>query len=286
MSYSREKALKKLEELQQRRANSVKKDFYSVKPGPNNVRVLSNWKGEPDGDFFRETAYHKNLGPDRDKQAVCLIREGGDFCPVCDYIKKLYSTKVREDAELAKSIKAQHRVLFNVVDLDDSSKGVQVWMTGSDILEQILGYDANPKYEDVTDPENGRNLVVNFTEKTKSKTGFNDYKVQPDPERSAISNPEWLMGMVDLDSIVKVTSVENMLELLGVESEDEKPETVPAQGRNLRPVELEKTIEPEKTVEAPVVAETKPVVPSPASSKASNIQELMAKLREQRGNKK
>ena len=278
MSYSRERALKKLEELQQRRAN-VKRDFFTVKSGPNNIRILPNWKGEPEGDFFRETAYHKNLGPEANKNAVCLVREGGEFCPVCDFIKKLYSTKNKEDGELAKSIRAQHRVLFNIVDLDDKTKNVQVWMTGTDILEQILGFDANPKYEDVTDAEHGRNLVVNFTESTKSKSGWNDYKVQPDPDRTVIENPEWLMQMVDLDAVVKVMTVDEMMALLGVEEEK------PAQAPPAHVAERKQTVPDQpapvtQTVAPP--AETKSAQPA---AKSSNIQELMARLREQRGSK-
>jgi hypothetical protein len=264
--------MKKLEELQQRRASGTRKEFYTVKSGPNNIRVMPNWKGEPDGDFFRETAYHKNLGPDRDKQVVCLIREGGDFCPICDFIKKLYSTKNKEDAELAKSIRAQQRVIFNIVNLDDTSKGVQIWMTGTDILEQILGFDANPKYEDVTDPENGRNLVVNFTEAKQSKTGWNDYKVQPDPDRTPVSDPELLLQMNDLDAIVKPTTVENMLELLGVE-----PDTKP----------LDKAAPPPTTFAPAPQPQTPATSAQPAQqpAKSSNIQELMARLRAERGSK-
>jgi hypothetical protein len=181
-------------------------------------------------------------------------------------------------------------VLFNVVDLDDHSKGVQVWMTGTDILEQILGFDANPKYEDVTDAEHGRNLVVNFTESSKSKSGWNDYKVQPDPDRTAIENPEWLMQMVDLDAIVKIMTVDEMMILLG--AEEEKPATTqPAQatGRKLNPVQEQP---------APVAQTAPPAAPAPVAqpaqvvetksapaAKSSNIQELMARLREQRGSK-
>ena len=324
MGYSREKALKKLEEMKQRR-EKMKKDFFNLKPGPNNVRILPNWNGETDGDFFRETSYHKNLGPDRDKNAVCLVREGGDYCPVCDFQKKLYATKNKEDAELAKSIRAQRRVLFNVVDLDAFNeakdfKGVQVWMTGTDILEQILGYDANPKYEDVTDPDSGRNLVVIYTEGAKTKSHYNEYQVQPDPERSQIANPEWLLQMIDLDAHVKLTSVEDMIELIGAEAE----ESAPPGARALRPIEQQPAAAQETktsskkacfgkhepsdvecqtckqdvacqeeknalkakatTVKEPQEVQ-KDISPS-AASKSTEIQSLMARLKAERGAKK
>ena len=49
-----------------------------------------------------------------------------------------------------------------------------------------------------------------MTEAKDSKTGWNDYAVQPDPERSVIAELEWLEQMTDLDSLVKTKSVEEI----------------------------------------------------------------------------
>jgi len=206
-----EKAQKKLDDLKSKR----KKDYWSPKPGKNSLRILPNWDGDPEGDFYRETGYHRKLGTARDKSVVCLLREGFDRCPVCEMVRELYKTKNAEDKELAKDVKVQTRILYNIIDLDDASKGVQVWMSGVDVLEQILAYCANPKYGWIPDPENGRNIDVVFTEGKNTKSGYNEYNIQPDPDRSVIADSEWLIQMVDLNSLVKLTPIEEVEVLLG-----------------------------------------------------------------------
>lgn len=220
-----EKYQKKLTELKSKRQ---RRDFWGAQPGPkpNRIRVLPNWNGEPLGDFYRETAYHRKLGTEADKSAVCLVKEGFERCPVCEMVRGLYKTKNKEDADLAKTIKSQVRVLYNMIDLDSPEKGVQVWMSGVDILEQLLAYCGNPKYGDLTDPERGRNIDLFMAKNTK--TGFNEYNVQPDPERTSINDPEWLGQMADLDALVKPMSVEELDALLkGLPVGEEKPEEKP-----------------------------------------------------------
>ena len=212
MAYSVERAKQKLADMKSRK--SAWKDYWGTKAGSNRIRILPNWLGEPDGDFFRETGYHRKLGSDRDKSTVCLIKEGMDRCPVCELVKELYKTKTKDDAELAKSIRAQTRILFNIVDLSDLEKGVQVWITGVDVLEQIIGFCANSLYGDITDPETGRNVTVVFTEGKNTKSGYNEYNIQPDPDRTPITDLSWLDQMIDLDGIVKPMSVENIEQLL------------------------------------------------------------------------
>ena len=243
-----EKAQKKLEELRSKRS---RKDYWSPKPGtkPNRIRVLPNWNGDPQGDFYRETARHNKLGTERDKSAVCLLREGFEKCPVCEMVRELYKTKEKDDADLAKTVKAQTRVYYNIIDLDNTEKGVQVWGSGVDALEQILAFCANPMYGDISDPENGRNISIVMTEGKNTKSGYNEYTVQPDPERTPLGNPEWILSMVDLDALVKPISYEELEALLMGRP---APAAVPVSGgaevkpaeEKLQPGKVEKADEP------------------------------------------
>jgi hypothetical protein len=215
-----ERAAKKLDELRKRQERR-KKDFYTVKPGLNHIRFLPNWTGDEEADFYRETAYHSKLGAERNKSAVCLREEGQDACPVCEMVQALWKTKRPEDIALAKEIKSYHRIAYNIVDLDDKEKGVQIWMSGIDVLTQLLGFCRNPKYGDVTDPINGRNVDVTLVKGSETKSGFNEYVVQPDPDRTSIENPDWLEKMVDLNTVVKPLSYEDLSKLLNDELPDE-----------------------------------------------------------------
>lgn len=237
---------RKLDELKQKR---LQKNYWQPKPGKNYIRLLPNWNLEPGGDFWRETGYHKNLGNSKDKSAVCLKREGHNSCPVCSMVNELWSTKDPQDIALAKEIKAYSRVYFNIVDLSDVAKGVQIWSAGTDVLEQILTFCANAKYGDLSDPKDGRNLELNFTEGKNSKSGFNSYSVQPNPDKTPISEPSWLENLVDLDTQVKPLSFEQLEALLLGKAIPADPET--------EPVETKPVTKPAETKPVEVKSETK-----------------------------
>lgn len=214
---------KKQAELKEKK---TRRDFWSPKEGPNEIRVLPHWTGDMEADFFYETAYHKELGPDKET-VICLKFERNEDCPICNIIGELYKTKSKDDAAWAKQIRMQRRVYWNIVDLKEKEKGAQVWMTGVDVLEQVLDYCSNIKYGDITDPKTGRNITLKFTDGKNTKSGWNDYNVQPDPDRTQIENPEWLEQMADLTTFIKITSVDKMLAILyGKEEngEEEKKE--------------------------------------------------------------
>lgn len=239
-----ERAQRKLDELRKRREGF--RNFWNPKPGKENyIRVLPNWELNLEDNFFYETAYHRNLGEKKDTSCPCLLAEGEKECPICEAVKGLWKTKNKEDIDLAKSIKATTRVYYNVIDLNDKKKGVQQWQTGVDVLEQLLGYCSNPKYGDVSDPEKGRNIVVVFTKGSDTKSGFNEYTVQPDPDRTQIDDLEWLGHLADLKSMVKVKPVEEMIALLyGEEPEKASTQAQPDAGKE------EKRQEPQAGVSA------------------------------------
>jgi hypothetical protein len=207
------KAQEKLDELKKKREGL--KNFWNPKPGKDNyIRILPHWTLDTDAAFYYKTAYHKNLGPGKYKRAVCLIAEGQESCPVCQVVKELWKTKNNEDAKLAKSIKAIIRVYYNIIDLNDKKKGVQVWQSGVEVLEQLLGFVTNEKYGDFTDPAKGRNIVLIFTEGKNTKSNFNEYAVQPDPDRTSIDDPQWLESLVDLSKIVKTLTYDELSNVL------------------------------------------------------------------------
>ena len=238
-----ELAQKRLDDLKKRKQRS---DFWRPTPGDNHVRFLPRWDGDYDGEMFRETAYHRNLGPDKDKSAVCLRHEGQEKCPVCEVIAELYKTKTDEDKEFARSIKAQTRAIFNIIDLDEPEKGPQIYMSGVDVMEQILRYVANPKYGAIDNPQTGRNCLLVYTEGKNTKSGFPDTNIQADPDTSPLQNMEWLEKLADLDAIVKAMSYDELHALLWGE-EVEKPVEKPAE----QPKEAEKEAEKPKTPPPP-----------------------------------
>lgn len=206
--------MKQKQEESRKRKASYGKEFWfpTEKKGGNNIRILPHWTGDLDADCYYETAYHKNIG-EENKSVVCVKMELKEQCVACDLVAELWKTKEKEDIAYAKKIKAQIRVYWNMVDLDDVEKGVQVWMTGSDVLDQVVDWCTNPKYGDITDPVHGRNCVLQFTAGEHTRSGYNEYKLMPDPSESMI-DVGLLENMTDLTTFIKITPNEEVTKLL------------------------------------------------------------------------
>ncbi len=263
----------------------TKREFWNPKPQLNTIRILPSWTLDLSQDFFRKTAQHWKLGSNQDLWVTCLIEEGYERCPVCERIDGLYRTKNKDDEAYAKLIRKQTKVLYNIVDMNNVSKGVQVWQSGITVLGDIVKFVGNAKYGDISHPETGRNIDLIMTEAKDSKTGWNDYAVQPDPERSVIAELEWLEQLTDLDSLVKTKSVEEIEYIL------EYGELPPESG--IPPVE--KKPEPQKESQKPPVqapkqeAKTEQAKPEQVLPKSQpqekDVNALLAQLRANRAEK-
>jgi hypothetical protein len=102
-------------------------------------------------------------------------------------------------------MRANTRVFYNIVDLDNVEKGVQVYTSGIKILQDILAYFADPDWGDVTHPEHGYDIVIDREGTTREST---KYQVRARKNPTAVPNIELLSGLKNLDSFVKVVTYE------------------------------------------------------------------------------
>ncbi len=221
-----DKLKKKQEEINQRK-EGYRKDFWFPKEGMNSIRIMPHWSGDTEEECWLETMYHKNIGPDK-KALVCRKFQLKEQCPICEAVEALFKTKDKEDAAYAKKIMGKRRVYWNVVDLKDLEKGVQVWMTGTDIQDTVIDYCTNPKWGDITHPITGRNIDVKFTPKEKTKSGYNEYTVTPEPSVSEIADVQWLAKLNDLTVFIKVPTFDEMHALFYGEDQEQQPDNKPA----------------------------------------------------------
>lgn len=265
----------------------TRKEFWSPKPGLNSIRILPSWTLDLSKDFFRKTAQHWKLGNNQDLWVTCLIEEGYERCPVCEKIDRLYRTKIKEDSDSAKLIRKQIKVLWNIIDMNSVSKGVQVWQSGITVLGDLLKFVGNSKYGDISHPTTGRNIDIVMTEAKESKTGWNDYAIQPDPERSAIAEMEWLEQLQDLDLLVRIKSAEEVDYILekgelppdGVIFGQEAPTTQKSQ--EVKPEEIQTKPEPMKSS-----GSTKSSGGASGVVQEKDVNSLLAKLRAERAESK
>ena len=159
MAIDLKKMKAKLDALSSKGGN--KNTFFSPKEGNSySVRVVPT----PDGDPFKEYWFHYELGSQGG--FLCPKKNFGENCPMCDLVSKLYKEGDEESRKLAKEITAKQRFFSPIVVRGEEDKGVQIWGYSKTIYEDLLKLMLNPDYGDITDPDEGLDLVVSSSKKS------------------------------------------------------------------------------------------------------------------------
>lgn len=180
-------------------------DFLKLKSGDNLVRFLC----PPDsGDWCKETGYHYIKRESKVDAITCRKLTLGEECYVCDVVKDLRRSKNKADKDLAKLWSAKSRIFFNVLDRSDGK--VKVLGTGVSIYKEILKYLADPDWGDITDPETGRDVIINKTGEDLSVV----YSVMPKPNSKPLGVNLNELKLADFNSVVSVLSYEEQKQML------------------------------------------------------------------------
>ena len=166
-------------------------DRFSFQDGDNYLRILPPSKEYlvDSVDYISfEFLTHYNLGVEGDKRSEICPRSFGkqNKCPICEAVWKLYKTKTNEDKELASSLRAKTRHIFNIIDLNNLEKGIQVMETGPKIYEEIVKFITNPKWGDLLDIDKGRNFTITKTPSKETISGYVEYNIAPDPDITSV----------------------------------------------------------------------------------------------------
>ncbi len=185
------------------------------------------------GDYWYQRTFfiHFNVGPEN-KVVICP-RTIKKPCPICEHVKELFNSGEDDDIALAKDIKAKERELYNIINLDDEDKGVQLLemsyhLFGKALDEEI--YEGDEELGGFAELEGGKTLVVAFR---KKKLGANDfYEVRKIDFEDREDYEESILEQAhDLDAMFQIKTYEELQkELFGLpveESEDEEEEEKP-----------------------------------------------------------
>lgn len=134
--------------------------FWRPSDGEQSIRIVPT----ADGDPFKDYWFHYNVGANRG--FLCPKRNYGDNCPVCDFASQLWREGTEKDdpeaKKMAKGLFARQRFFSPVLVRGEEDAGVRVWGYGKTAYESLLGLVLNPEYGDITDPESGTDLVLNY----------------------------------------------------------------------------------------------------------------------------
>jgi hypothetical protein len=209
-----------------------KSAFWRPNDGNQTIRVVPT----ADGDPFKEVYFHYNVAKGG---ILCPKRNFGDSCPVCDFASNLWREGADKNDEsskkMAKDLFVRQRFFSPVLVRGEETDGVRWWGYGKTAYESLLNLVLNPDYGDITDTDEGTDLVLNYGKPPGAS--FPQTKLQPRRRPSPLSEDADTTKMY-LDSIEDIMSlferkttaeVDQMLREFvsgGVDAEGNSAETV------------------------------------------------------------
>ncbi len=154
MAINLEKMKSKLASLNEK-AGGGNNSFWRPQDGNQTIRILPT----ADEDPFKSYHFHYNIGKGG---FLCLNKNFGEDCPACNLTKELYKEGDEGSIRMAKDFTARQRFFSPVLVRGEESEGPKVWGYGKKVYETLLQLVLNPEYGDITDPDNGTDLDLQY----------------------------------------------------------------------------------------------------------------------------
>jgi len=191
------------------------------------VEVDHNPFADKDSFHFERTYYvHTIPDPmsdkDRSSKIVCPSKTFGKPCPICEYLETLDWNDEDGDQKIMKAMKVKERQLWNVIDLLDEEKGVQLWdysyhLFGKKLDSELQNADEEDEDDLFADWEGGKDLKIAWEEKRMGKAVFYEASsIKFKSRKKDYEDP----AVIDLDACIVVYTYDTIKELLaGTEAE-------------------------------------------------------------------
>lgn len=207
-------------------------------------------------DYKLDIWVHRNIGP-TEATILCLKETFGKRCPICEARQEMRKNPDIDDED-AKALDPKRRTIFNVIDLQEEEKGIQLWevsyfLFDKELLEEVsVAEDGLITFADLGD---GRSIEFRGAPKKLGGQTFLEFKSFRFHEREAY-NEEILDDAYPLDSMLIIPTYEHTQQLLmGVDDKEEgvgeeeksKQEEKPSKPTRGRKPKHKKTQEEPKT---------------------------------------
>ena len=130
--------------------------FWRPPDGESVIRIVPT----ADGDPFKDYWFHYNVG---DNPGFLSPKKNfGEDCPLDSFVRQLWQEGTEDSKRMAKKLSARQRFFAPVLVRGEEDQGVRVWGFGKQVYETLLNLVLNPEYGDITDPEKGIDLAINY----------------------------------------------------------------------------------------------------------------------------
>ena len=202
----------KLNQLQS--TTSTANNFWKPEPGKQVVRIVpyTHNKENP----FVELFFHYNLGQNKTFMSPMSF---GRPDPVQEFADKLKSTGDKDEWIQGKRLEPKMRTFAPVIVRGQESEGVKFWGFGKTVYQELLSVIADPDYGDITDPVNGRDIMIERQTPAEAGNQYGKTTVRVKPNQTPLTeNKEMLESLL--------TTQPNLTELYTEPSYDDLKEAL------------------------------------------------------------
>ena len=154
MAIDLDKMKAKLNKLQNK--GSQDSVFWRPEDGEQTIRIVPTSDGDPFKDFW----FHYNVG--KHPGFLSPKKNFGETDPLDSFVRELFDEGTEDSIKMAKNLMARQRFFSPVIVRGEEDKGVRIWGYGKMAYEKLLSLVLNPEYGDITDPEEGTDLVLQY----------------------------------------------------------------------------------------------------------------------------
>jgi len=189
---------KRLNQLQSKR--NAQTNVWKPTSGETRVRIVP-YKFNRENPFI-ELYWHYGLN---NKSFVSPI-SFGDPDPVVEFADALKATGESDAWKSAKAIEPKLRTYVPVVVRGEEGEGVKYWGFGIKIYETLLKLISDPEWGDITHPNTGRDIVVEFKTAKEAKADYPQTTIRVSPSQTKLTNDAKQLKSL-LNDQLEITSV-------------------------------------------------------------------------------
>tara|TARA_A100001201_G_scaffold29399_2_gene31831 strand:- start:318 stop:1076 length:759 start_codon:yes stop_codon:yes gene_type:complete len=201
---------KRLNQLQT--TNNRTSSLWKPQPGKTQIRIVP-YSFNKDNPFI-ELFFHYNLNNRSYLSPISFGRPD----PIEEFAQKLKGSGSKEDYQLARKLEAKMRTFAPVIVRGEEKQGVKFWGFGKTVYQELLSIIADPDYGDITDPVNGRDVVVEFLSAEETGASFPTTKIRVKPNQTPISDEPEVLEVVksqqDIKEIYQELSYDDLTDVL------------------------------------------------------------------------
>jgi len=178
------------------------------------------------GELHYERTYYVHRGVGAEKNSyVCPSKTAGLRCPICEWRTKA-TADPDADEETIKKLAPKERQLFNVIDLKEKDKGIQLWdisyhLFGKRLDAEIRNADEDENYDTFADLEGGSTLKMVFSEQSFNKQPYFEIESLAFKARNEDYDDDILDQVADLDDAIILLEYDELKKILLQTTEDE-----------------------------------------------------------------